>query len=166
MQLISIIAAIAKNNVIGNNGRSPWTLSENLRWWFRKMTIGKPVLMGRKTFASIGKTVPDCTNIVITSDKKFNAPGCLVVHSLADALHSQRHARELFIIGGATLFRQCLRMADKMYLTIIDRTVFGDTYFPYYDLTRWNVISDEREHNTHLSRLIFEKKSSTRPEEG
>jgi dihydrofolate reductase len=126
---ISLIVAMAKNRVIGADNRLPWHLSADLKR-FRKITLGKPVLMGRKTFESIGRPLPGRKNLVLTRTPHFEAPGCLVVHSIAEAIREAGDAPELMVIGGASLYAECLPSADTLYLTLIDQTFAGDTFFP------------------------------------
>ncbi len=126
---ISLIVAMAKNRVIGANNRLPWHLSADLKR-FRKITLGKPILMGRRTFESIGRPLPGRKNIVLTRAPRLAAPGCVVVHSLAEALREAADAPELMVIGGASLYAECLPMAERLYLTLIERDFAGDTCFP------------------------------------
>ena len=134
--IISLIAAIGKNNVIGIDNKLPWKLSADLKR-FRQLTIGKPVIMGRKTFESIGKMLPGRTNIIITKDKNFRADGCIVVHSAQDALKATKGNEEAMIIGGQQVFAQFLPEANKLYLTVIEEKFKGDAFFPDYDKTKW-----------------------------
>jgi dihydrofolate reductase len=133
MAAISLVVAMAHNNVIGRDNGLPWgRLPEDLKH-FKTVTMGKPVLMGRKTFESIGKPLPGRTNYVLTRDAKWRAEGVVVVHSLDEALE----AGELSGIGGAEIYRLLLPYADRIYLTRIDADVQGDTLFPTVDYSKW-----------------------------
>jgi dihydrofolate reductase len=130
--MISLIVAAAHNNIIGKSNGLPWYLPADLRH-FKEVTIGHPVIMGRKTFDSIlarlGKPLPNRTNIIVTRDHGFVAEGVIVVHSLEEAY---KHAKdqEVFVIGGAQIYEQALPVADRIYLTEVDADINGDTYFP------------------------------------
>jgi len=134
--IISLIAAIAHNNVIGNTNTLPWKLPADLKR-FRILTTGKPIVMGRKTFESIGKPLPERRNVVISNDLHENIPGCTVVSSLQQALAVTKGAEEIMIIGGASIYAQFLPMAQRMYLTLIDEEFDGDVYFPRWNPKEW-----------------------------
>jgi dihydrofolate reductase len=138
--MFSIIVAMAKNNVIGFEGQMPWHLPADLQH-FKQVTMGKPIIMGRKTFESIGRPLPGRLNIVVTRDKHYQAAGCEVVHNLDAARHAAGEAQEVMIIGGATLYQQALPIVDKLYLTVIDTECEGDTFFPEIDLALWEEVS-------------------------
>ncbi|HLC61423.1 MAG TPA: dihydrofolate reductase [Candidatus Nanoarchaeia archaeon] len=140
--IISLIAAVGKNNVIGTDNKLPWKLSADLKR-FKAITSGKPVVMGRKTFESIGKPLPNRTNIIITRDKNYKADGCVVVHSAEEALNAAKGNAEIMIIGGEQIFKEFLPIANKLYLTIIDKDFEGDSYFPEYDKSEWKEVSRE-----------------------
>jgi len=129
MPLISIIAAVAENRAIGIHNRLPWHLPADLKY-FRNKTLGHHVIMGRKNYQSIGKPLPQRTNIVITRDPGFDAPGCVVVNSIDAALAAADGDPEVFIIGGAGIYAQSLPFADRLYLTLVHHSFEGDTYFP------------------------------------
>src|SRR5687767_855649 len=113
---ISLIAALDRNRVIGKDNQLPWHLPADLKH-FKALTLGKPILMGRKTYLSIGKPLPERTSIILTHDKTFRAPaGCLVAHSLAEALQQVKNTNEVMVIGGAKLFEQTLPIAKRLYL--------------------------------------------------
>jgi len=133
---IAIVAALARNRVIGKNNRLPWRLPRDRRH-FRELTMGKPVIMGRKTFASIGKALPGRKNIILTRDLNFRAEGGVVVHSSGEALKSAEGSEEVMIIGGAEIYREFLPLAERMYLTLIHADFEGDAYFPKYDPNEW-----------------------------
>jgi dihydrofolate reductase len=136
---ISLIVAMGENRVIGVDNRMPWHLSSDLQR-FRRITLGKPILMGRRTHQSIGRPLPGRQNIVLTSDADFAAAGCDVVHSVADALTAAGDAPELMVIGGAVLYREFLPRADRLYLTLIHRSFAGETFFPEIDWAEWREI--------------------------
>lgn len=136
---LSIIAAVARNRVIGVENRLPWHLPADLKH-FKSLTLGKPILMGRKTFESIGKALPGRRNIVISHNSHYLAPECEVVSSLAGALSLTTNDQEVMLIGGAQLFEQALAQADYLYLTLIHHDFLGDTYFPEWDHSAWKEI--------------------------
>lgn len=127
--MISIIVAMAQNRVIGKNNKMPWHISEDLRR-FKRITTGHTVVMGRKTYASIGKPLPRRKNIVLTRDVHFSATGVDVIHSIEALKEICSEQEEIFIIGGAEIYRQFLPLAEKIYLTLIKKDVEGDAYFP------------------------------------
>ena len=127
--IISIIAAMAENRVIGRDGAIPWDIPAD-RQRFRELTMGHPVVMGRKTFAAIGRPLPGRENIVLTRQPACRAEGCRVAPSLELALASCAGADEVFVCGGEDIYRQALAVADRIYLTVIHRECAGDTFFP------------------------------------
>lgn len=141
---IAMIAAVAANGVIGNDGRLPWHLPSDFAF-FKAQTLGKPLLMGRKTFESIGRPLPGRTNIVVTRQRGYQPDGVLVIDDLDAALaHAQTialadRAEEVMIGGGETLYRAVLPRADRLYLTHVDLTPEGDTRFPEIDSEDWVV---------------------------
>lgn len=141
--MVSIIVAIAKNGIIGGGNSLLWHISEDLQR-FKRITSGHPVVMGRKTFESIGKPLPNRTNVVITRQKSYRADGCIVVHSLDEAISMFPPEEEVFIIGGAEIYRQALPLADMFYLTRIDTVYEGDTFFPDWSEAEWQLVSSER----------------------
>lgn len=139
--MISIIVAIAENGIIGDKNALLWNIKEDMRR-FRTTTTGHPVIMGRKTFESIGRPLPKRTNVVITrGDNTFE--GCEVAHSLEEAVAMFPKEEEVFIIGGAQIYAQALSIADRLYLTIVHRNYEGDTAFPKFDMAEWREISRE-----------------------
>jgi dihydrofolate reductase len=126
---ISLIAAMAENRVIGNGSVIPWNLPDDLRR-FRKITWGSPVIMGRKTFESMGRPLPGRMNIVLTRRPDFKPAGCLVAHDLEGALRLAEEAEEVFICGGSELYRQAMHRADRIFLTVLHRDFDGDALFP------------------------------------
>ncbi len=130
---ISIIAAIGKNRELGKNNRLLWHIPEDLAR-FKKLTLGHPVIMGRKTFESISKPLPQRTNIIVTRDRKYQKIGCLIANSLEQALElaKQKERQEIFIIGGGQIYAAALKYASRLYLTIVEGKYEADTYFPDY----------------------------------
>jgi dihydrofolate reductase len=136
---ISIIAALAKNRVIGKNNKLPWNLPGDLKH-FKKLTLGKPIIMGQKTFESIGRPLPGRTNIILSLDENFKPQGCIVAHSIEETLKTLKHEKEIMIAGGASVYKQFLPLVNKMYLTLIDANFEGDAYFPEFNWEDWEVI--------------------------
>lgn len=133
---------MGKNRAIGRNNKLLWNIPDDLKH-FKKITTGHAVIMGRKTFESIGRPLPNRANIIITRDKNFKAAGCIIYHSLDEALDfAKQKNEEIFIIGGGQIYEQALPYADKLYLTIIDDEPKADTFFPDY-LKFKNIISEE-----------------------
>lgn len=142
---IAMIAAMAKNRVIGLDNDMPWRLPDDLKF-FKKTTTGKPVIMGRKTFESIGsRPLPNRPNLVISRQADFVAEGATVFSSVEDAIASTDSVEEVIIMGGGQLYKQMLPQADKLYLTLINADIDGDTLFPDWTEFSWNEI--EREHH-------------------
>jgi dihydrofolate reductase len=142
--IVSLLVAVAANGVIGRDNRIPWRLPEDLAY-FKRLTLGHPVVMGRKTYesiiASLGKPLPGRTNIVVTRQPGFSAPGCTVAASFDAALDAARAANEVFVIGGAEIYRLALARADRVYLTRLDAAFEGDTFFPALDPAEWREAS-------------------------
>lgn len=136
---LSMIAAMGKDRVIGKDNKMPWHLPADLQW-FKKTTLGSPILMGRKTYDSIGRPLPDRLNIILSRDTSLKIEGCTVVNSLQDALNAAKGADEVFITGGAHLYDTFLEDADRLYLTLIDGRFEGDTYFPDYTQFQWQEV--------------------------
>ena len=129
-----IVAAAGKNRVIGKRGALPWYIPNELKR-FKEITMGHPIIMGRKTHESIGKPLAGRTNIIVTHDPQYSSAGCLVSHSLEEALRLAANASgndKIFVIGGGEIYKQALPLADKLYLTYIERQVEGDVFFPDY----------------------------------
>jgi dihydrofolate reductase len=140
--VISLIVAMAANRVIGRDNKLPWRLPNDLRR-FRALTMGKPLVMGRKTFESIGRPLDGRHNIVVSRNPDYRAEGCTVVHSPEAALAAAVPAEELFVAGGAELYAQFLPQAHCLYLTLVHAHVQGDTYFPAFDQSQWREIERE-----------------------
>lgn len=133
---ISLIVAMSRNRVIGASGAIPWKLPADMRQ-FRALTMGKPIIMGRKTFESIAHALPGRKNIVMTRDGLFRAEGCHVASSREEALASARGHDEVMVIGGEGIYKEFLPIADRIYLTLIDEEFAGDAFFPELDMARW-----------------------------
>ena len=162
--IISLIAAMDRNRVIGVNGRLPWHLPADMAY-FVKMTMGKPVIMGRKTYESIPpkfRPLRGRRNIVLTGNPDYAAPGCHIAHTIEQALAATGDAPEAMVIGGQATYQQFLPLAHRLYLTIIDAEFPGDAHFPAYDPAAWPAIHQEThqpdEHNPYPYQfLILEK---------
>ena len=159
--IISMIAAMAKNNVIGIKNGLPWDLPADMKH-FRETTSGKTVIMGARTFESIGKALPKRRNIVITLDKNQIAEGAEIVFSLDEAIESCKNEGEVMIIGGASIYRQFLPKAQRVYLTVIDGEFEGDAFFPEMDMNEWKIVNEEKheadEKNSHpYAFKVFER---------
>jgi dihydrofolate reductase len=133
---ISIIVVVAENGAIGFDNHLLCHISEDLKR-FKSLTLGHHIIMGRKTYESVGKPLPGRINIVITRQENFRAEGCLVVKSLEDALELAKQDSEVFIVGGGEIYRQALSITDKIYLTRIHAGLAGDTFFPELNLLEW-----------------------------
>ena len=161
---LSAIVAMDNNRLIGKNDQLPWHLPADLRY-FKQTTMGKPVIMGRKTYESIGKPLPGRDNIILTQQIDYQAPHCLVVHRLADALALPviQQAEESFIIGGVHVYQSALAFCDRLYITFINGEFDGDMFFPDVDLSQWNEVSREvfhadQENNADLFFVVYEKR--------
>jgi dihydrofolate reductase len=143
MPHLSIIVAIAKNRVIGANNALPWHLPEDLKR-FRALTMGHHLIMGRKTYESLNRLLPGRTTVIVTRNSNYRVAGALIANSLQQAIELCGNDEEVFLIGGAELFRDGLKLADKLYITEIDAAFEGDVFFPELDQTKWQEISRER----------------------
>lgn len=149
---ISLIAALSDNRVIGRNNKMPWHLSNDLKY-FKRMTMGKPILMGRKTFDSIGKPLPSRTNIVVTRQSDWQAPEVHVVHSVNEGIDLAQRlslidvSEEVMVIGGAQIYREVLPQAQRLYLTQIHAEFEGDAFFPQIRADEWKEVGRE-DHQT------------------
>ena len=154
---ISIIVAIAENGVIGLNNKLIWRLSDDLKH-FKKLTYGHFIIMGRKTYESIGRPLPGRTNIILSRNKTFSAEGCIVLKSISKALDysADKNQEEIFIIGGAQIYKETLRIADKLYLTRVHANPNGDAYFPTIDFSDWKEISNLRIQKNEKNDFDFE----------
>ena len=139
---ISLIVAMARNRVIGADNRIPWHLPNELRM-FKALTTGHHIIMGRKTYESIGRLLPGRTSVIVTRQRDYSVPGAVIAHSTREALEACGSDDECFVIGGAELFRASLPLADRLYLTVVDAEPAGDTYMPELELADWRVASSE-----------------------
>jgi len=137
--IISIIAALDNNNLIGKRNSLPWYLPADLKH-FRDTTTKKPVIMGKTTYESIGKPLPNRVNIILSNDRDFKVEGATVVHSIEEALKAAGSATEVMIMGGASIYKQFLSLANRLYITRIYNNFEGDIYFPDFDLSEWKEI--------------------------
>lgn len=140
--IVSLIAALDRNGLIGADNRLPWHLPADLAR-FKALTMGKPVIMGRRTHESIGRPLPGRRNIVLSRDPAFSAPGCVVVRGVEEALAAAGVQPEVFVIGGASFYAQLIGRAQRLYLTLIDAAFEGDTFFPAYRADEWIEVTRE-----------------------
>ena len=166
--IVSLIAALAKNRVIGKNNDLPWRLPDDMKY-FMETTKGHCVVMGRKNYDSLPlkfRPLTNRTNIVVTRQQNFDAPGCIVVHSMEDALKVARQQKEeeVFIMGGAEIYAQALNVAHRLYLTEIDANIEGDTFFPpviytlYKEISRTHHAADEK-HRYPFDFVVYERQN-------
>lgn len=161
--IISLIWAMDENRLIGVENRLPWKLPADMKW-FRRNTLGKPIIMGRKTFDSFGgRPLPERTNIVVTRDRDYHAEGAVVVYSIDEALQAAGSAEEVMIIGGASFYEQMLPRAERLYITLVHGQFEGDAWFPEFSMGEWQEVAREEhavdEKNPYAcSFLSFERK--------
>lgn len=153
--IVSLIVAAATNNVIGSDGELPWHLPDDLRN-FKRLTTGKPIVMGRKTHESIGRPLPDRRNVVITRDPDYVAAGCDVVTSPEAAMELLHDVAEVMIIGGGQVYGAFLPLADRIYLTRVQAEVDGDVVFPELDENEWTLLSSNPHDADDTHRLAFD----------
>ena len=156
-RIISAIVAMSENQVIGRDNQLPWHLPADLKH-FKQITLNHTILMGRKTYESIGKPLPNRRNVILTQDSSFKAAGCEIVHGLPSALAFE----DLYIIGGAQVFELCWPYIHRLYLTLIHQQIEGDAFFPSLDLKQWRLVSREdhqadAQNAFEYSFLVFEK---------
>ncbi len=160
---ISLIAAMADDRAIGIENRLPWKLPVDMKW-FRRHTLGKPIIMGRKTFESFGgRPLPERINIVITRDESYRAEGIVIVHSIDEAISAAGEVDEVMIIGGESFYAQMLPQADRFYLTLVHGSFAADAWFPEFDWEEWHEVNREEhpadEKNPYAcSFLVLERK--------
>ena len=163
--MLSLIWAMTDDRVIGINNTLPWKLPADMKW-FRQNTLGKPIVMGRKTFESFGsKPLPQRLNIIVSSDSTYQAEGASVTNTIDAALQAVGDVEEVMIIGGASLYEQTLPLAQRLYMTIVHANLQGDAWFPEFDITKWWEIHREEhpadEKNSYAcSFLVLERKQS------
>ncbi len=152
MTLLSLIVAMDNNRLIGSNNALPWHLPADLAF-FKRTTMGKPIVMGRKTYESIGKPLPGRRNIVVTRNRNYRAPGCDIVAGVDEAMQLCEPVPEIMLIGGASLYQQSIERANYLYITQIHHSFDGDTWFPEFDERLWSIESrddfDPDENNLH-----------------
>ncbi len=153
--IISIIVAMANNRVIGKDNKMPWHLPADLQH-FKKVTLGKPIIMGRKTYESIGRPLPGRKNIVISRNADYELEGCETATSVKSAFELVKDEEEIFIIGGGYLYSELLNQADKLYLTFIDLDVDGDTQFPDYAQLNLKETKREKHHKDEKNPYDYE----------
>ena len=163
MTILSMIVAHAADRVIGKDNDMPWHLPADLAY-FKKTTLGKPIIMGRKTYESIGRPLPGRKNIVISRDGEYRAEGVEVVSSVEAALSLVDDVEEVMVIGGGAIYQHCLPSADKLYITHIDARINGDTFFPEYDLNIWEKVTSEgraadEKNQYQLDFAVYQRKS-------
>lgn len=151
---VSAIFATAENGVIGRDNELPWYLPADFKY-FKQITLGCPIIMGRKTYESIGRPLPKRTNIVVTRNENLNIKGCFTMHSLeqAIALAKDEKPKEIFIIGGANIYRQAIPLLDKIYRTLVHIKPIGDTFFDIPDIENWQMVHDEY-HSANSKNLV------------
>ncbi|MGC4378742.1 dihydrofolate reductase [Fictibacillus sp. Mic-4] len=160
--MISYVVAMDENHLIGSKNKLPWHLPADLKY-FKKVTMNKPIVMGRKTYESIGKPLPGRENIVLTRDRNYKAEGCTVIYSVEDII--KRDNEEICVIGGAEVFRLFMPYVNRMYITKIHETFEGDTYFPDFNEKEWKIVSktpgqvDEKNKYPH-DFIVYDKKMS------
>ena len=162
--IISLIVAMDRNRLIGNNNQLPWHLPADLAH-FKQVTMGKPIIMGRKTYESIGRPLPGRTNIVLTRDQGYQADGIVLSGSLKKAIDraASEGAEEVMIIGGSNIYEQALDLSGRLYLTLVDAEFEGDAWFPEIDMEKWREFSSEahsadEKNPVDYRFMIFEKK--------
>jgi dihydrofolate reductase len=139
--MIALVAAMAANRAIGKDGELPWHLPADLRF-FKRLTTGHTVIMGRKTFDTVGRPLPDRWNVIVTRDRNYRQAGASVVHSIEEALRMTRGDEISFVVGGAEIYRLALPYAHRLYLTVVHATPDGDTFFPEFDEREWELVED------------------------
>jgi dihydrofolate reductase len=141
--MVSLILALSENRVIGKDNQLPWHLPDDFAY-FKRTTLGHPIIMGRKSFKSLGKPLPKRTNIVVTRQEDYRPKGCVVVHSVEEALQvAKAEDEEVYVIGGAEIVKKAFPLVDTMLLTEVHAEVEGDTYFPEYNKSEWEEKSRE-----------------------
>lgn len=162
--IVSLVAAMSENRVIGKDGTLPWRLPDDLKF-FKRLTLDHTVIMGRKTFDEIKRPLDNRRNVVITRNPAFHPHCVTVVPNLAEALALGATEREVFVVGGGEIFREALPRADRLYLTVVHARVEGDTFFPEFDKDGWVLESDERHEadERHAYAFSFRTYSRIRP---
>jgi dihydrofolate reductase len=165
--VIVLIAAVARNGVIGVDGELPWSISADMRR-FKRLTVGNTVVMGRVTFESIGRPLPDRTNIVLTRNTAYLADGVAVANSVSEAMAMAEEIHgadsEIFIIGGAAIYEVFLERADRMELTLVDAQPHGDVFFPQWDPESWHQVASEQHDGSPPFEFRTLERTATPPE--
>jgi dihydrofolate reductase len=159
MTQLSIIVAVANGNVIGINNTLPWHLPEDLKR-FKALTMGHHILMGRKTYESLGRLLPGRTTVIVTRNRDYRVEGAVVVHSIAQALAVCSGDDEAFLIGGAELYEQGFAFADKLYITEVHADFTGDAYLPKFDLNQWKELArqaHQAENGLNFSYVTYQR---------
>ena len=162
MKNISIIVAISKNNAIGKNNNLLWHISDDLKR-FKKLTTGHTIIMGKKTFDSLPNgALTNRTNIVITHNKDIKIPGCIMAYSINDAIEKCNNDDEIFVVGGGSIYKQFLKFANKIYLTIVQENFDADTFFPEINFNEWKIIEQtdflsDKKNKYAFSFITYEK---------
>ena len=151
---ISILVAMASNRTIGINNTLPWRIPEDLKH-FKALTMGHHMIMGRKTFDAIGKPLPGRTTVVVTRNRGLKIEGCIIAHSLHEALAACTGDEEVFIIGGAEIYMQAMPLTDTLYITEIQQDVEGDAHFPELNKNAWQEVARERRSQTEPQALEY-----------
>lgn len=159
---LSLIVAMGRNRVIGANGTIPWHLPSELQM-FRRLTMGHHIVMGRRTWESINRLLPGRTTVIVTRQRDYQVPGAITAHSFDEAIAACGNDEEIFVIGGAELYRSALPMAGRLYLTTVDAEPDGDTFMPAFDLAQWRETSTETfgadGHHRHAWRFtVYERR--------
>lgn len=159
--MISLLVAVDLNRVIGVDNKMPWHIPEELKY-FKEVTMGKAIVMGRKTYESIGRPLPGRLNIIITRNEGYSVEGAEVLHDLNAAIErGKEYSEEVVIIGGAEIFNLSMPMADRLYITVIRNSYEGDTFFPEYNDGSWKLTSESEDHHTAdgipYSYLIYDR---------
>lgn len=161
---LSLIAALGNNNAIGKDNKLLWDLPKDMAY-FKKMTLDKPILMGRKTYESIGRPLPRRENIILSSQKDLKIPGCKIFHTLEGVLQAYSHVPELMVIGGEAIYAQTLPLCQRLYLTFVDANFEADAFFPPFSLEEFNEVfrethSQDEHHAYSYSFVTLERKHS------
>lgn len=164
--IISIIAAVGQNRAIGKDNKLLWHISADLKK-FKSLTTGHAIIMGRKTFESIGKPLPNRTNIIVSRNENYKIDGCITLNSLDNALKQAKDESEVFIIGGGELYKQALPLAHKMYLTMVFDDFDADTFFPEFDEDEWIVLNEivvlpDESNSYHYAFKEYQRKNTSR----
>jgi dihydrofolate reductase len=165
--MISLIVAMARNRIIGANNAIPWRLPDEQQM-FKRLTMGHHIVMGRKTYESVGRLLPGRTTVIVTRQRGYAVPGAIIAHSVHDAINAAARDQEIFVIGGADLFQEAFPLADRLHLTVIDAEPAGDTLMPEFNLDDWKAVAseehsaDERHAHAYTYTLYERQRSGAR----